>query len=78
MLADEGDIRPPRRSLAEHPHYVAQPDRLLGLSPVADQHWAAWVMTIEQLLAFGTLTLLLVGKIPIPEPPEPAERGEPI
>jgi cytochrome c oxidase assembly factor CtaG len=56
--------------VAHYPHYVAQPDRLLGLSPLADQHWAAWVMTIEQLLAFGTLTLLLVGRIPIPEPAE--------
>ncbi len=53
-------------SVAHYPHYAAQPDRLLGLTPVADQHWAAWVMTIEQLLGFGTLTLLLVGKIPVP------------
>jgi hypothetical protein len=28
------------------------------------------VMTIEQLLALGTLTLLLVGKIPIPDAAE--------
>jgi putative membrane protein len=61
--------------VAHYPHYIAQPDRLLGLTPLADQHWAAWVMTIEQLLAFGTLTLLLVGKIPIPDA---AERGEPV
>jgi cytochrome c oxidase assembly factor CtaG len=64
--------------VAHYPHYVAQPDRLLGLTPLADQHWAAWVMTIEQLLAFATLTLLLVGRIPIPGPAGPAERGEPV
>lgn len=61
--------------VAHYPHYAAQPDRLLGLSPLADQHWAAWVMTIEQLLAFGTLTLLLLREIPIPDT---AERGEPV
>jgi cytochrome c oxidase assembly factor CtaG len=55
-------------SRAHYPHYADQPTRVLGLSPVADQHWAAWVMTIEELLAFGTLTLLLIGRIPIPEP----------
>jgi putative membrane protein len=57
-------------NVAHYPHYASQPDRLLGLAPVADQHWAAWVMTIEQLLALGTLTLLLVGKIPIPDAAE--------
>lgn len=61
--------------VAHYPHYVAQQDRLLGLGPVADQHWAAWVMTIEQLVTIGTLTLLLVGRIPIPDA---AERGEPV
>jgi cytochrome c oxidase assembly factor CtaG len=62
-------------SVAHYDHYVRQPDRLLGLSPLADQHWAGWLMMIEQLLAFGTLTLLLIGKIPIPEPAEPPERA---
>jgi putative membrane protein len=62
-------------SVARYPHYARQPDRLLGLSPVADQHWAAWVMTLEQLIAYGTLTLLLIGKIPIPDP---AERADPV
>lgn len=44
------------------PHYtpyVEQPHRLLGLSPLADQHWAGIVMSVEQLLTFGTLTLVL-------------------
>jgi cytochrome c oxidase assembly factor CtaG len=54
-------------SVAHYPHYARQPNRVFGLSPVADQHWAAWVMTLEQLLAFATLTLLLIGRIPIPE-----------
>jgi hypothetical protein len=30
-------------------------------------------MTIEQLLAFGTLTLLLVRRIPLPGPAEPVQ-----
>jgi putative membrane protein len=64
-------------SVARYPHYARQPNRLLGLSPVADQHWAAWVMTLEQLLVFGTLTLVLVGRIPIPDHgPAPAETDE--
>jgi len=46
--------------------YAGQPDRLLGLSPLADQHWAAWVMTVEQLAAFGLLTAILVPRIPRP------------
>jgi cytochrome c oxidase assembly factor CtaG len=61
-------------STAHYPHYARQPNRVLGLSPVADQHWAAWVMTLEEVLAFGTLTLVLIGRIPIPEPGA-AERG---
>jgi cytochrome c oxidase assembly factor CtaG len=61
-------------STAHYAHYAAQPERVFGLSPVADQHWAAWVMTLEELVAFGTLTLLLIGRIPIPDPGA-AERG---
>jgi hypothetical protein len=61
---------------AHYGRYVDAPDRLLGLSPVADQHWAAWVMTIEELLAFGILTLVLVRRIPLPAD-ERAGRAEP-
>ena len=56
------------------PHYgryVDAPERLFGLSALADQHWAAWVMTIEQLLAFGALTLVLVRRIPVGVAVEP-------
>ena len=36
-----------------------------------------WVMTIEQLLAFGTLTCCSSGKIPIPDAPSAAARLDP-
>ncbi|HET7045284.1 MAG TPA: cytochrome c oxidase assembly protein [Gaiellaceae bacterium] len=52
------------------PHYapyIAQDERLLGLTPLADQYWAGIAMTIEELLAFGILTAILVRRIPRPE-----------
>jgi cytochrome c oxidase assembly factor CtaG len=61
-------------STAHYAHYAEQPHRVFGLSPVTDQHWAAWVMTLEELVAFGTLTLFLIARIPIPDPGA-AERG---
>lgn len=53
-------------STAHYLPYAEQPVRLLGLSPVADQHWAAALMSLEQVLVFGLLTLALVRRIPIP------------
>ena len=43
-----------------YPAYASQPHRLLGLSPLSDQHWAALVMTVEQLLTLGVFLLLLL------------------
>jgi diguanylate cyclase (GGDEF)-like protein len=40
--------------------YRSQPVRLFGLSPLADQHLAAWVMTTEQLLTVGVAAFLLL------------------
>jgi putative membrane protein len=40
--------------------YASQPHRLLGLSPVADQHWAGLVMTVEQVLTLGVFLLVLL------------------
>jgi cytochrome c oxidase assembly factor CtaG len=40
--------------------YVDQPDRLLGLSPTADQSRAALIMTAEQMLTMVTAAALLV------------------
>lgn len=40
--------------------YVAQDERLLGLSPLRDQHLAAVVMTVEQVLTLGTCALVLL------------------
>jgi cytochrome c oxidase assembly factor CtaG len=40
--------------------YVHQDERLLGLSPLADQHWAGIVMTVDQLLTLGPLCLVLL------------------
>jgi cytochrome c oxidase assembly factor CtaG len=45
---------------AFYPAYASQPHRLLGLSPLSDQHWAALVMTVEQLLTLGVFLLLLL------------------
>jgi putative membrane protein len=41
-----------------YPAYAEQPDRLLGLSPVADQRLAGLVMMAEQLLTLGTFVAL--------------------
>ena len=40
--------------------YVEQPDRLLGLSPTADQTRAALIMTAEQMLTLLTAAALLL------------------
>jgi cytochrome c oxidase assembly factor CtaG len=47
---------------ASYPHYARQPDRLLGLSPQADQHLAAIVMLAEQLLTLGTCGMILLSR----------------
>ena len=39
--------------------YADQPRRLLGLSPLSDQHWAVVVMTVDQALTLGTLLVVL-------------------
>jgi cytochrome c oxidase assembly factor CtaG len=41
-----------------YPAYAAQPDRLLGLSPLEDQRLAGLVMMLEQLLTLGTFVAL--------------------
>jgi cytochrome c oxidase assembly factor CtaG len=46
---------------ASYPHYASQPDRVLGLSPRADQHLAAVVMLGEQLLTLGTCAIVLLS-----------------
>ena len=38
--------------------YASQPDRLWGLSPLADQDAAALAMAVEQFLLLGTYTLI--------------------
>jgi putative membrane protein len=54
--------------------YVEQPRRLFGLGPLADQHWAGIVMTVEQVLTLGTFLALLLrprflgGRRPSPSP----------
>lgn len=55
-----------------YPAYAAQPDRLLGLSPVRDQQLAGLVMTAEQLLALGTLAAFLL--VPIARRRQPLDR----
>lgn len=55
---------------AHYRPYAEQPVRLLGLSPVSDQHWAAAVMSVEQVLVFGALTFVLIRRVPLGELPE--------
>jgi putative membrane protein len=43
-----------------YPSYADQTDRLLGLSPLADQRLAGLVMMAEQLLTLGTCVALLL------------------
>jgi putative membrane protein len=45
---------------AVYDSYASQPHRLLNLSPVADQHWAALVMTVEQVFTLGVFLLVLL------------------
>ncbi len=45
---------------ANYPHYVAQPDRLLGISPQLDQRLAGTVMLVEQILTLGTCCAVLL------------------
>lgn len=51
---------PPRDALHGLP-VGKQPDRLLGLSPAADQARAGLLMMIEQLATFGTAAFLLLA-----------------
>lgn len=45
-----------------YPAYAAQDERLLGLSPLADQQAAALVMLAEQALTLGTLALIVLRR----------------
>jgi putative membrane protein len=45
---------------AVYPAYAAEPHRIFGLSPLADQHWAALVMTGEQIVTLGVFLLVLL------------------
>ena len=51
-----------------YPSYAAQPDRLLGLSPVRDQQFAGLVMMGEQFITLGTCCLFLL--LPIVRRPD--------
>ena len=45
-----------------YPAYAAQPQRLFGLSPTADQQFAGLVMMIEQTVALGLFAVLLLRR----------------
>ena len=47
-------------SSARYGRYAAQPDRLLGLSPLTDQRLAGAVMMVEQLLTLGICVAILL------------------
>ncbi len=57
--------------------YVAQPERLLGLSPLADQKLAGVVMMVEQALTLG-LAVVLLFRIARRERPAVTARAEPV
>jgi putative membrane protein len=48
---------------AYYPAYADRPDRLLGLSPLADQRAAGLVMAFEQLLTLGTCFVILLWQL---------------
>ena len=58
--------------------YARQDERLLGLSALADQHWAAVLMTVEEVLVLGTAIVVLawpaLGGIGSPGSPEASVR----
>lgn len=43
-----------------YPSYAAQPERLLGLSPLTDQRLAGVVMMVDQVVMLGTLAVFLL------------------
>jgi putative membrane protein len=49
-----------------YPAYVAQPQRLFGLSPAADQQLAGLVMMVEQTVALGLFAALLLRGVTRP------------
>ncbi len=56
-----------------YPAYSSQPDRLFGLSPLADQDDAGLVMLGEQLATLGTFAVLQIrGWIVAPTSPQPS------
>ena len=56
--------------------YAEQHDRLLGLSPLADQQWAALVMLIEQLVVLGAFAFWWV-RVWLRAPLEPSPARHP-
>ena len=55
--------------------YVDQPERLLGLSPLADQKLAGVVMMVEQALTLG-LAIVLLFRVARRERPAPQASPE--
>ncbi len=55
-----------------YPAYAAEPDRLLGLSPLADQQAAGLVMMAEQLVTLGLFAAFTFAawtrRVPRPSP----------
>ena len=55
--------------------HMGQHQLLLDLSPTADQHWAAALMTVEEMLVLGTVILVLAWplllKLTSAPPPAP-------
>ncbi len=58
-----------------YPAYVDQPQRLLGLSPAADQQLAGLVMMVEQTVALGLFAALLLRSVVLSSSRRPAPRA---
>jgi hypothetical protein len=55
--------------------YALQSHRFLGLSPLADQHLAAVVMTLSQVAALGIFLLLVLRPRPARTPTALGDRS---
>jgi len=47
-----------------YPSYAVQPHRVFGWSALADQHYAAFAMTADQVLTLGVFVVLLLWRRP--------------
>lgn len=59
-----------------YPAYAAQPERLLGLSPLSDQRLAGLVMMGDQIVMLGTLAAFLLFSVHVDERRHAADEAD--